>query len=400
MESRVDVPTVTVPLAEVEQGRIAVEALTAVEVQPAIEEQLSGLDIDELPRQLVLRTTNPILLAYKYVHADTPHRLELEVTRHRVVGIQEAAIDRAEYRTLFTTDGLLVTTARFNVRNTRKQFLRVRLPENSEVWSAFVNGAPETPALSIDDDGEGSVLIKIINSVRAFPVELIYATRGSAVGGLGWVDGALPRPDILVTESRWDVYLPDDMRYGEPSTNMDLASSGARVSAAEMDGEFAGVEKAASATQAIKPLRIVVPTSGIHFALEKLYANQSDQDTWFRVSYASEGGVFAGRMANLAGVALLWGGIFVFLRRKQGSSALPGLMLAPCRTRDLHRDDRCVPPQPGTGGGGLGGGGDRARSPADPALPRRTRDRCRLLRMTARIEHPSAHRQDFGKLRW
>ena len=84
--SEVEVPTLTVRGAEVEQGRIAIEALSAVEVQPAAIEQLSAVDIKELPQQLILRTTNPILLAYKYVHADPPHRLALNVTRHRVLG--------------------------------------------------------------------------------------------------------------------------------------------------------------------------------------------------------------------------------------------------------------------------------------------------------------------------
>ena len=62
----VEVLTLSVSGADVEQGRIAVEALTAAEVQPITAERLTAVDVDELPRQLVLQTTNPILLAYKY----------------------------------------------------------------------------------------------------------------------------------------------------------------------------------------------------------------------------------------------------------------------------------------------------------------------------------------------
>ena len=91
----------------------------------------SSFDVAELPRQLILRTTNPILMAYKYLHADPPPGLALTLTRHEVASVQEAAIDRAEYRTLYTRDGLQVTTAEFQLRNSRKQFLRLRLPEGS-----------------------------------------------------------------------------------------------------------------------------------------------------------------------------------------------------------------------------------------------------------------------------
>ena len=107
----VEVPTLSVAGADVEQGRIAVEALTAAEVQPSTADQLMAVDVDELPRQLVLRTTNPILLAYQYSRREPPHRLVLSVTRHARVETQEAAIDRADYRTLMTRDGLSVTVA-------------------------------------------------------------------------------------------------------------------------------------------------------------------------------------------------------------------------------------------------------------------------------------------------
>jgi hypothetical protein len=147
-EAEVGASTVRVRGADVEQGRIAVEASSAVEVLPSVAEELSPIDVGELPRQLVLQTTNPILLAFKYVRAEPEPRLALTVTRHRVVDVQEAAIDTAEYKTLFTRDGLSVTTARFVVRNARKQFLRIELPANSEVWSVFVAGRAEKPALA------------------------------------------------------------------------------------------------------------------------------------------------------------------------------------------------------------------------------------------------------------
>jgi len=322
-ESEVEVPTLAVRGAEVEQGRIAIEALSAVEVRPAVTEQLSTLDINELPQQLVLRTTNPILLAYKYVHADTPHRLALQVARHEVLGVQEAAIDRASYKTLFTPDGLLVTTAEFTVRNSRKQFLRVRLPRDSEMWSAFVDGKPEKPALAKgEDESERDVLIKIINSTRPFTVHLIYATTGDAIGRLGTIEAVLPNPDILVTQSRWDVFLPEEMTYGEPSTNMDVAEERAHVSRDAIENEMARLEDAAVVRQAIRPLRITVPTAGVHYAFEKLYANQKNQEAWFELPYASPSGAVMGHSIGLTGTALFWLGLGLFLRHPERSRRL------------------------------------------------------------------------------
>ncbi len=102
------VPTVTVDGAEVEHGRIAVEALAAVGRVVG----LSNLELAALPRHLVLKTTNPILFAYRYVQAKTPFELSPAITRHREIEVQVATIEKARYATLFTRDGPAVTTAR------------------------------------------------------------------------------------------------------------------------------------------------------------------------------------------------------------------------------------------------------------------------------------------------
>lgn len=317
-EPRIAVPTVSVPDAEVEQGRIALEALSAAEIGPSVTEQLTPVDVNELPQQLVLRTTNPILLAYKYVQAEPRPHLAVEVRRHRVLGVQEAAIDQATYRTLFTTDGLLVTTAEFTVRNSRKQFLRVRLPEESEIWSAFVDGKPEKPALAENGDSAEptEVLIKIINSTRPFTVNLVYATQGGSIRGLGNVEGSLPRPDILVTRSRWDVLLPEGLAYRDPTTNMNVMTRGTQVSRDAIDAELDRLEQATGARRAIEPLRILVPDTGVRYTFEKLYANQAEQEAWFRLPYASAAGEAAAIALRVGGTVMLWVGLGLFVRRK------------------------------------------------------------------------------------
>ena len=168
-EVDIDASTVRVRGADVEQGRIAVEALSAAEVTPSAADELSPIEVNELPRQLVLQTTNPILLAFKYVRAEPEPRLALRVTRHRVVDVQEAGVVRLR-------------------RGTSR----------------------ETRLLAEGEDEDGSLLIKIVNRTEGFPVDVIFATRADSIGRRGTVRARLPRPDILVTETRWDLYLPEE----------------------------------------------------------------------------------------------------------------------------------------------------------------------------------------------
>ncbi|MCZ6838781.1 MAG: hypothetical protein O7G13_05865 [Alphaproteobacteria bacterium] len=315
------VPTLSVAGAEVEHGRIAIEALTAVEVRAGTVEQLSSLDINELPQQLVLKTTNPILLAYRYVNAQPPIKLGLKITRHKEIDVQVAAIERADYKTLITRDGLAVTTARLMVRNSRRQFLRLALPPGSQVWSVFVDGKPEKPAYATDNGGtvnggenpkelsKSAVLIKMINSARGFPVEIVYATPVAEIEGLGTLTSFMPRPDMVVTHSRWDVFLPAGPSYRALDSSLDLIIAGRPVNPRLIQRRALTTATDALQTQMGQPLRINVPTQGIQFAFEKLYANQSSEEASFTVRYVSPGASRGGLVASAVGALLVWLGI-------------------------------------------------------------------------------------------
>ena len=311
-EADPEVPTLHVVGAEVEHGRVAIEALTAVEIQALVAEQLSALEVSDLPQQMILKTTNPILLAFKYVQANPPARLQLRITRHEQIDVQVAAIEEAAYTTLFTRDGLAVTTASLAVRNSRRQFLRLKLPAESDIWSVFVDGKPAKPARtdSLPGEDDHTVLIRMINSANAFPVEIVYATPVSALGFFGAVDLNLPRPDMVVTYTRWDLFLPQGPDYRQADTNMDVLRSGRPVNP-EVAAKLALARTADALESYGQPLRIHVPQRGMHFAFEKLYATQAPEDPRVRIGYTSAAGYRLGEAMGLLGILLVWGGIFL-----------------------------------------------------------------------------------------
>ena len=302
--STTNAPRIAVVGADVAHGRIAIEALSALEVQATQVEQLSTLEINELPRQLVLKTTNPILLAYRYVETEQPFALQLTITRHQEIDVQVAAIDNANYRTLYTADGLAVTRAQFDVRNSRRQFLRLSLPLGSEIWSVFVNGNAQKPAFAADSAEDSiDVLIKMVNSAAAFSVELVYATQGQPMSTFGHILGSLPRPDIIVTRSSWDVYVPTGPRYAAPESNMEIGV--AQVLSSMADAPIASPTSAGAG----EPLHIELPTQGLGYHFAKLYANQSADDAYFSLRYVNRSASFGGLWLSLLGTLAVWLGI-------------------------------------------------------------------------------------------
>jgi hypothetical protein len=197
------------------------------------------------------------------------------------------------------------------VRNSQRQFLRLTLPPDSQVWSVFVDGKPEKPAFATDGIKENgsAVLVKMINSARGFPVDIVYATPIQEIDGLGTISSRLPRPDMVVTHSRWDVFLPIGPRYHALDSTMDLVLRGLRVNPRVAGGEVMARAGDAYQAQMGQPLRITVPTQGILFAFEKLYANQSSEEAAFSLRYVSARGNQLGLLGSAAGTLLLWLGI-------------------------------------------------------------------------------------------
>jgi hypothetical protein len=73
-----------------------------------------------------------------------------------------------------------------------------------------------------------------------------------------------------------------------------------------------------------------VPTAGIHFAFEKLYANQSGGAVGFEIPYASGLGSTVGGLLSLLGGVLIWLGVAFFFRhrlRLAAGLAASGLVL-------------------------------------------------------------------------
>jgi len=291
-----------------EKGHIGVVALANVELSAPTLKGATAIDVRELPAELLSMTGQPILLAYRYV-TDT-FDIQLAIKKHEDVDVLVTIIDSAVITTMQTLDGRRITKAVYNVRNNRKQFLRLAMPQGVEIWSASVSGKSIRPA----KDDEDRVLVPLVRSegaasgLSAFPVELVYVEKEAegaektAPSGTLHID--LPRAAEPITHFMVNLYLPKEGKYTK-AWSSEAAIEGPLTVVKEFR-QLMGVmgrpkihaEKAAQVLQAAAqaqadarttaagatPIRVNLPIDGQLFRLEKILV--LDEPLFIDVTYS------------------------------------------------------------------------------------------------------------------
>jgi hypothetical protein len=121
-------------------------------------------------------------------------------------------LDRTTARTTWNREGRRLTSVRYQIRNNRRQFLKLKLPESAELWSASVAGRAVQPAQAPD----GRVMIPLIRSqeengaLAGYELEVVYVEDGPAADrrGRGTFRAELPAADVPSTYVAWTVHSP------------------------------------------------------------------------------------------------------------------------------------------------------------------------------------------------
>ena len=290
------IPVVTGNGVEREKGHIAIVALTNVEIAGDDVTGAHAVDVKALPAEIMGMTSQPILLAYRYV--DPEFQVGLKISKHEDVDVLLTVVDRAHFTVMQTFDGRRITRAIYNVRNNRNQFLRLMMPTDAAIWSATVAGRATQPAR----DTEGRVLLPLVRSegssgMSAFPVELVYAETGVPpdAKGRGTARVDLPTCSEPIMHIMVDLHVPEEGRYREfegtlrevehftALAGVPLAQRGGEV-AQQLQQVFVQREQAKVTSAGATPIEVQLPVSGEVYHLEKILVVEGEQ--WFSYEYS------------------------------------------------------------------------------------------------------------------
>jgi len=309
--NKLPIPILNVNSANISSGNIAIVSLLAADLTALNTKTLTEVHVQDLPQQLLVQTSNPIALAYKYANTSNEHNIELRISRHKELKLQDAVIENAQYQTLITNDGLVVTKARFTVQNNYRQFLRVKLPESSKIWSVFIDGNKKNVNnVSMEQSNDpDTILINLSKSQASLFVDMVYATPSEKLDMYGAINMNLPVPDLLVNQTNWDLYLPVGLEYYGIDTNMNILAQ-QRYSNPRSNTLSAKQTESNTIINAFdSESELTMPSQGIHYAFDRLYANQMQEPTRFSIYYASEFGYKMAERISVIAVIFVWVGL-------------------------------------------------------------------------------------------
>jgi hypothetical protein len=309
-----------------ESGFVGVEVRGNYEVAP----EATGadrLDLAQLPDLLWSQARSPLRFGYRF---DKPGAaLTLTLRPLQDLDVLIAMSDVSEVSTTVTPEGKVITKAIMIVRNNQKSHLRVSLPQGAQLWSAFVDDRPVTPA----KDEKGEVLIPLrkseavdmhdqdnyinrrdqrrnmnplqaqrqqlmqlraddsdVSDLKPYDVELVYITPDVKLDQRGSLQLALPKVDIPIGRLAWAVFLPSRTRIVDVTGNMrevdafslpfrHFAEEAAQQLGRAQDQALEQMVQAAQAelqvapaakAKGVLPVRIEVPIAGQIHRFEKM----------------------------------------------------------------------------------------------------------------------------------
>ena len=289
----VEVPVLVPVGSERTKGWLGVETAGSLEIEEEAVKDATAVDVRSLPASILGLTAQPVLFGYKYLGSKPS--VALNVAEHDEVDVLVTLIDQTVARTMWTREGRRLTSVNYQVRNNRRQFLRLELPPGAELWSASVAGKAVQPVKGSD----GRVMIPLVRSqqagqnLSAFDVSAVYVESGDPTpnNGRGTFKATLPNVDVPSTYVAWTVHSPDKAKikrrsYGGSLENVEypsypIPSTGSDyVEMVPQDGDFAQEMMrapgkplgGAAVGQGAAPVMVTLPLQGKETYFEKLLA--------------------------------------------------------------------------------------------------------------------------------
>jgi hypothetical protein len=193
-----------------------------VQVEPrGVTEGLQPEDARGLPDTFGAGDLSGAIRSYRVLRPD--YRCDLSVVRHNAAAVLPASVEKAQFVTVLSSSGRMLTQATIDLKVGDLRFLKLQMPSATcALWAALVNGAE----VRTSRDGETiNIPLENLTVSRSTSVMLIYADRmeGNSLGGRRTL--CAPRfPDVPLRDITWKFFVPPEFRHRFVEGDFDLPS--------------------------------------------------------------------------------------------------------------------------------------------------------------------------------
>ncbi len=196
-------------------GYLAVQSAGNSEIKTLKAENISRIDLGDLPYHIKSLAEYPIISAFSFLKSY--YTLGLEVTPHKDAPVQVAMADQVSADSRISNNGIMTSKIVYTVRNMSEQFFKFNMPENSEILSAAINGVSQQVEKQENESKKDTIYlvnIKKYQDTKPFKLTVMYRQKLKLNNLLSYFDLKLPRViNMPVLTISWAVYTPENFAY-------------------------------------------------------------------------------------------------------------------------------------------------------------------------------------------
>jgi hypothetical protein len=213
---------VTAVGAELQKGYLVVSSSDTLQIQEAGKSgEITDFDARKIPSDFKTDVISGAVLSYRTIGAD--YALKLGVLKHKAAEMLRAQIKSLTINSSISSEGKLINKLSAGLNNASDNFLAVKLPEKSTLWSVFVDNQPVDAAIE-----KGKILVPLKQDIsgrgREQNVEIIYSLETDKE----WTEARqfykAPSFDLPLKNVSWKLFLPRDIEYRNFDGTLDYMS--------------------------------------------------------------------------------------------------------------------------------------------------------------------------------
>lgn len=209
--------------ADQQRGHVVVYTTDRVEIRPqSVDMSLQPAEARSVPGRM-FGAGDLSDAAFCYSTSSPDYSLSLLAVRHSEARQIEANVHSTHISTVITESGQSISRVLLTMSVGSKRYLRCRLPEGSQLWSALVNGRSATP--SKEANSPDMLLIPLPQASGQdinVEVDMVYVMPRRLVSWAGNQKFAGPAFDLPLKDIKWSLFVPEHFGYDSFGGTMNM----------------------------------------------------------------------------------------------------------------------------------------------------------------------------------